>query len=353
MGFQLGTVGARSFAVAVAVSVLAFGSGACEQGELTEVGPQDRGQEGSVAERLPSAQTSIPELVREVAPSIVAVRTNGGEGSGVVWSDSGVVVTNEHVVSGATSVDVAFADGEWVEATVVATDPFTDLAVLRTERDRTPRARFAETLPQVGELAVAIGNPLGFENTVTAGIISGLGRGIPGAAEESPALVDLIQTDAAISPGNSGGALVNAAGEVVGINVAYIPPATGAESLGFAIPSPTVRDVVTELLEDGRVEHAYLGVQPAAVTRQLARRFGLATDEGVLVLGVVDGSPADAAGLEAGDIVTQAAGKSVATVEDFLGVLRRKDPGDSLRLVFRRDGERMELNVMLTARPVS
>ncbi|MFP5371033.1 MAG: S1C family serine protease, partial [Actinomycetes bacterium] len=187
----------------------------------------------------------IPDLVQEVEPSIVSVRTNRGEGSGVVWSDDGIVVTNDHVIAGANRVEVVFADGRRTDAEVIATDPRTDLAVLRSGRKDVPKATFATGLPRVGELAVAVGNPLGFENTVTAGVISGLGRAIPGAAQRAPALIDLIQTDAAISPGNSGGALVNARGEVVGINVAHIPPAAGAESLGFAIPSPTVIDVVT------------------------------------------------------------------------------------------------------------
>lgn len=174
-------------------------------------------------------------------------------------------------IAGASDVMVVLADGTRERAGIVATDAFTDLALLKIERDDLPVAELAQRYPEIGELAVALGNPLGFENTVTAGIISGLGRAIPAASTRAGvSLVDLVQTDAAISPGNSGGALVGPDGRIVGINVAYIPPAVGAVSLGFAIPSPTVIDVVQELVADGTAEHAYVGVQLATVTAPMA-----------------------------------------------------------------------------------
>ncbi len=293
----------------------------------------------------------IPDLVARTEPSMVAVLTDSGQGSGVVWNDDGVVVTNDHVVSGATALQVAFADGRRADADVIATDPQTDLAVLRTSRRGAPAASFAEALPRVGELAIAIGNPLGFENTVTAGIISGLGRAIPGAAQEAPALIDLIQTDAAISPGNSGGALVNADGAVVGINVAYIPPTAGAESLGFAIPAPTVRDVVTQLLDTGRVRHAFFGVRPASLTPEIAQRFDLRQDRGVLVLEVTAGSPAAAAGIRPGDVLVRAGDRRLETVEAFLSVLRARSPGDTLEVALARGGEERTVAVRLGERP--
>jgi serine protease DegQ len=203
----------------------------------------------------------------------------------------------------------------------------------------------------VGDPAIAIGNPLGFENTVTAGIISGLGRVIPGAAQDAPALIDLIQTDAAISPGNSGGALVNAEGRVVGINVAYIPPAAGAESLGFAIPAPTVRDVVTELLDTGRVRHAFFGVRPGRLTPEIARRLNVAQDSGVLVIEVTTGSPAASAGIAPGDVLLRAGGRELRTVEDFLAVLRGTDPGDDLEVALARGGDVRTVIVRLGERP--
>ncbi len=292
----------------------------------------------------------IPDIVREVEPSVVAVLVGRGEGSGVVW-DSSTIVTNHHVVEGADRVEVAFADGTRATATVLASDPLTDLAVLAVERDDLPPAEFVEELPEVGELALAIGNPLGFENTVTAGIVSGLHRSIPGSARQSQALVDLIQTDAAISPGNSGGALVDARGRVIGINVAYIPPQASAVSLGFAIPSATVVKVVRELLEDGTVSHPFFGVQPATLTPQIRSRLGVDVDAGVVVISAVRGGPAAEAGIRSGDVLTEIGGEAVRSVEEFLAVLRRHEPGDQLEVTVVRGGDTRELEVTLSDRP--
>jgi serine protease DegQ len=292
----------------------------------------------------------IPGIVRHVQPSVVAVLTDEGQGSGVIWDEAGIIVTNSHVVAGAGEVEVAFATGERVSADVRATDPRTDLAVLEVERDGLPAASFAERLPAVGELAVALGNPLGFENTATAGIVSGLHRDIPSGGQ-TPALVNLIQTDAAISPGNSGGALVGAGGRVIGINVAYIPPEQRAVSIGFAIPAPDVIDVVSQLLEDGTVEHAFLGVQPGPLTPQIAERFGIDTDEGIIVLSVVEGSGAESAGVKAGDVITQVDGEPIRQVEDLLSALRERSPGDTVTLAILRGGGDEEIDVELTDRP--
>ena len=314
-----------------------------QQATQTTVAAVPRATQGGVF-------AQIPDLVDRVEPSVVAILTNRGQGSGVVWDAGGAVVTNDHVLSGARRVEVAFADGRRAGADVVATDPHTDLAVLRAERSDLPAASFADALPRVGELAIAIGNPLGFENTVTAGIISGLGRAIPGAAQDAPALIDLIQTDAAISPGNSGGALVNADGRVVGINVAYIPPAVGAESLGFAIPAPTVRDVVTQLLDTGRVRHAFFGVRPGRLTPEIARQLDVDQDGGVLVLEVTPGSPAGSAGVEPGDVLLRAGDRDLRSVEDFLAVLRGRDPGDTLDVTLARGGDERTVTVRLGER---
>ena len=293
----------------------------------------------------------IPEVAAELAPSVVAVLTPGGEGSGVVWSEDGTIVTNAHVVGSDEDVVVAFADGKRSPAEVVAVDRVVDLAVLRAERDGLPPATFAGSLPTVGELAIAVGNPLGFENTVTAGVISGLQRAIPGSATQTQALVDLIQTDAAISPGNSGGALVNGSGEVVGINIAYIPPQARAVSIGFAIPSPTVIDVVTELLDDGEATHAFLGIQPAPVTDPIAERFGLDSRDGVLVLDVTQGGPAAQAGVQPGDVIVGVGDTDVDTVEQFLAELRGLEPGQRVRFNVVRNGEEQNLNIEIGERP--
>lgn len=298
----------------------------------------------------------IPEIVEEVDPSIVAVAVEGasggaGEGSGVIWDDRGVIITNNHVIEGARDVKVVLASGARLDATVESTDPLSDLAVLRVDQAGLPAARFADDLPRVGELALAIGNPVGFEQSVTAGIVSGLHRAIPSGGT-TPALVDLIQTDAPISPGNSGGALVDANGEVIGINVAYIPPQTsGAVSIGFAIPAQTAVSVVQQLLDTGRVERAFLGITPIEISAAMAEQFELGVESGVGVEEVEDGSAAEKGGVRGGDVIVSLEGKPLRSVEDLFFELRRRKPGDEVTLTVVRDGERRQLQVTLAERP--
>jgi serine protease DegQ len=266
------------------------------------------------------------------------------------------VVTNNHVVrvqdQVVERVEVAFFDGRRFPARVRATDPTTDLAVVEVDRQDLKPATFQRALPQVGEPAIAIGSPLGFENTVTAGIISGLHREIPGSAQQGiRSLVDLIQTDAAISPGNSGGALVNGRGEVVGISDAYIPPSAGAVSIGFAIPAATTVDVVGDLLRTGRASHAYLGIGADQVSREVAAQLGLDRAAGVLVLEVADGSPAAKAGIQPGDVIIRIGDQPVDTVEDFFGELRQRRPGDQVQLTIVRDGREQQVSVTLGENP--
>ena len=307
----------------------------------------------------PSAQAAtgdIPEVVRKVEPSVVTIAHDQGTGSGVIWSKDGVVVTNNHVVrvqdQVVERVEVAFFDGRRVPGTVRATDPSTDLAVVQVDRKDLKPATFQRALPEVGELAVAVGSPLGFENTVTAGIISGLHREIPGSAQQGiRSLVDLIQTDAAISPGNSGGALVNGRGQVVGISVAYIPPEQGAVSIGFAIPAATAVDVVGELLRTGRATHAYLGIEPAPVTREVAAQLSLDQAAGILVMNVGDGTPAAKAGLQPGDVIVRLDDKPIDTVEDLFGELRQHRPGERVTLTVVRDGREQQITATLADNP--
>jgi serine protease DegQ len=294
---------------------------------------------------------NIPDIVRRVQPSVVTIITSQGLGSGVVWSRDGVIVTDQHVVEGNDQVQVAFADGRRVAADVRASDQVTDLAVVRAQRSGLPAATFQQRLPQVGELAVAIGSPLGFENTVTAGIISGLHRQIPGSGQQTQSLVDLIQTDAPISPGNSGGALVNGRGEVVGISEAFIPPSQGAVSIGFATPAATVVNVVGQLLRSGRAQHAFMGIQPGDLTPQIAQQLGVSASAGVVVLDVVGGGPADKAGIRPGDVITALDGKQLATVEDFLAALRPHRPGDVVTCSYLRGNSSREAKVTLADRP--
>ena len=314
---------------------------------------QSPGQAGS-APAAPQGPADIPTIVTNVQPSVVTVFTGrGGLGSGVVYSEDGLILTNEHVVRGSQNVEVGFADGRRVAGKVRATDEISDLALVEAERTGLPAAKFQTDLPRIGELAIVIGSPLGFENTVTSGIISGLHREIPGSASSSQSLVDLIQTDAAISPGNSGGAVVNGRGEVIGISEAYIPPSTGAVALGFAIPAATAVKVADQLREDGTADHAFIGLGLAEITEPIANELGLPDTRGALALSVQEGGPAAKAGMRAGDVIRRLDGEEVASPEDLLAALRSKSPGQTVTVEFRRGTETQEVKVELVARPAS
>lgn len=294
----------------------------------------------------------VPQVAADMAPSVVTILAGGGNGSGVVYTAGGLILTNEHVVRGARSVQVEFADGRRFPGVVTATDPVTDLALVRVNRTGLPAAAFDTALPTVGSLAVVIGSPLGFQNTVTAGVISGLHRSIPGSAAQGQSLVDLIQTDAPISPGNSGGAVVDGCGKVIGISEAYIPPSAGAVALGFAIPAATAVDVAEQLETTGKASHAFAGLIPAAITPQIAADLHLASTDGVIVADLVAGGPAAAAGLAPGDVITAVDGTETRTPEDFLAALRSHRAGDVIDLTVQRPATgRLSIRLTLAARP--
>jgi serine protease DegQ len=341
----------RAAVVALAGAVLAAVAG-CTGDKSGAVAAAPTAQTAGNSSRQPSDPfQQIPAVVRKLQTSVVTIVTGKGLGSGVVWSSDGVIVTNNHVVAGSKQVEVAFADGRRAGGTVGATDAVTDLAVVRAKRTGLPAATFQRQLPQVGDLAIAMGSPLGFENTVTAGVISGLHRQIPGSAQETQSLVDLIQTDAAISPGNSGGALVNASGQVTGISEAFIPPSEGAVSIGFAIPGATVVDVVGQLLKTGHASHAFLGIQPGDLTPEIASQLGVSATSGVVVLSVVAGGPAAKAGLQPGDVITAVDDHSIGDVEDFLATLRNDHPGQTVTVSYLRGKAKREAKVVLANRP--
>jgi serine protease DegQ len=293
----------------------------------------------------------VADIVAEVEPTVVAVITDAGQGSGVIYREDGIIITNHHVIAEADQVGVALATGERLLADVLGSDARTDVAVLSIDRQDLPAAGWNTELPRLGSLAVAIGSPLGFHNSVTVGVVSGVQRSIPGAAAQAQALVDLIQTDAAISPGNSGGALVGADGQVVGIAVAHIPPQLRAVSIGFAIPSATVVDVAEQIIAGEPVQHAFLGVQTAPITPELAERFDLQATLGALVVDVVPGGPAADAGIQTGDVLVELAGQEVNAVENMLGILRRLSPGDVVEAIVLRDAEQVTVTVELAERP--
>jgi serine protease Do len=332
------------------------------------------GEHRGAAKTAVAAAGDVPEdepvarVAAEVEPSVVQVNVSGvqqtpfgtqqeeGIGSGVIYREDGYIVTNSHVVQGADEVEVAFADGTTERGEVVGTDRTTDLAVIRVNRDNLPAASFGDGRDLlVGQLAVAIGSPSGFQSTVTSGIISGLGRELSpqltGGSAQDPSLVDLIQTDAAVSPGSSGGALANRDGEVIGINIAYLPPdQTGAESIGFAIPSYTVVSVADQLIQDGVAAQPYLGIYLSDLTPEAARRFDTQTEYGVLVEEVESGGPADSAGLKRGDIITALDSADVRSSGDLLSALRRHRPGDSVEMTVLRDGKQLGVELRLGER---
>lgn len=295
---------------------------------------------------------AVPEVAARLRPSVVTVIVDGGAGSGVVYRENGLILTNEHVVRGHRQVRVSFADGQQVDGTVKAVDAITDVALLQVDRTGLPPVEFETQLPKVGSLAVVLGSPLGFENTVTAGIISGLHREIPGSAAQGQSLVDLIQTDAPISPGNSGGAVADARGRIIGISEAYIPPQAGAVSLGFAIPAATVVDIAKQLEESGQAVHAFAGFVPAPITPEVADRLGMATTEGVIVAEVLEGGPAAKSGLRPGDVITAVDDTKTATPEDLLAELREHEPGDTVSFTLQSPGQdSRQVDVTLANRP--
>lgn len=265
----------------------------------------------------------VPQVAARLQPSVVTLLAGSRTGSGVVYTADGLILTNEHMVHGRRAVQVVFADGKRVAGAVRAVDPVIDLALVQAERRNLSPARFQTQLPTVGSLAVVIGSPLGFQNSVTAGIVSGLHREVPGNPPESRALVDLIQTDAPMSPGNSGGAVANAEGEVVGITLTYIPPQEGAVAIGFAIPASTVLDVAGRLQRSGRARRALAGLEPAALTPEVALETRLGRTDGSIVAAAVPRGPAHRKGLRPADTVTAVDAHAAGTPEASLAALRQ------------------------------
>ncbi|MEO0406324.1 MAG: HhoA/HhoB/HtrA family serine endopeptidase [Cyanobacteria bacterium P01_A01_bin.135] len=289
-------------------------------------------------------------------PQQPAERVQRGLGSGFILDGQGHVLTNAHVVEGADRVSVTLKDGRALEGEVLGADPATDVAVIRVEADALPvvKTTNSEQL-QPGEWSIAIGNPLGLDNTVTAGIISATGRssgevGIPDKR------VDFIQTDAAINPGNSGGPLLNAEGEVIGMNTAIIQ---GAQGLGFAIPINTVKEIAQQLIATGKVEHPFLGVQMATLTPDVKaqinadpnRPFQVEAAEGVLLVRIVPNSPAAQAGLRVGDVVRAIDGEAIATSEELQALVAGRAVGSDLTLTIERNGQTTTQSVTLGELP--
>jgi serine protease Do len=291
-----------------------------------------------VAPKLSSdpAERITVDVARNASPEVVSVRREGGLGSGVIVNADGVILTNAHVVGDVDQVDVGLADGRTLRGRVVGRDPTVDVAVVRVQAKNLPAAPLGDSDRLVpGQKAIAIGNPLGLERTVTEGVVSAVNRNPRGFG-----LDGLIQTDAAISPGNSGGPLLNSSGEVIGINTAVIS-APGASGLGFAIPINLANDIAHQVLTTGRITRAFLGINYTDIDEQITSRFNLPVKEGVIVTAIEGGSPANKAGLKEGDIITRIDDTPVTQGADLRRAMRQHKPGDTVRLtVLRPEGRR-------------
>jgi serine protease Do len=281
--------------------------------------------------------------------SIPRERREQSMGSGVIVSEDGYILTNNHVVADASRVRIFLPDRREFQAKIVGTDPKTDIAVLKVDGQRFAYAPFGDSSKvRVGEFALAIGNPFGLGQTVTLGIISAVGRGNIGIVDYE----DFIQTDAAINPGNSGGALVNATGELIGINTAILARgAQGNQGVGFAVPSELARAVMDQIIREGRVVRGYMGVGLQDVTPGVAEALGMKEPRGVLVAEVAKGSPADEAGLERGDILVEIDGKPVADSRAFRMRVAQTKPGSRMKVTVLRADARREVTVDLTELP--
>ena len=301
-------------------------------------------------ETMDAYSQAVVRAVETVAPAVVRVHPlrNGqgaqGVGSGFIIAPDGLILTNSHVVRGSTQVEIVTHDGTSLTARVLGDDPDTDIALLRVEQSVSlPAAKLGDSKRlRPGQLVIAIGAPLGFQATVTAGVVSAIGRSMRG--ERGRLIEDLIQTDAAVNPGNSGGPLVNAGGEVVGVATVII---AGAQGLCFAIASNTAKFVLGELMAHGRVRRGSIGVvaQQAAIPDAMARTAGVDQPSGVWVASVERGGPAAQAGLEQGDLIVGAGGRSATGLDDLLSALDHQSIGRSTEFEVIRSGRRMTLSI--------
>lgn len=292
----------------------------------------------------------VPRMPRE--------RRQQGTGSGFIISRDGQIITNAHVVDGSDRVTVVLKDGRRFDGRVVGSDPVTDIAVVRIDATNLPTVTLGKSSElQPGQWAIAIGNPLGLDNTVTAGIISALGRS-SGQVGVPDKRVAFIQTDAAINPGNSGGPLLNERGEVIGVNTAIIQ---GAQGLGFAIPIETAQRVAEQLIAKGKVDHPYVGIRMVTLSKELRDQINqdpnsgmmITTDQGVLIGSVMQGSPAERAGLRAGDVIVRINGQPIKTADEVQSLVEKAGVGNSLRFEVSRSNQIQSVTVRTGSVPIA
>ena len=380
----------RPFALLATAAVL---GGGAALGGAAVVGAFDSSTSTTVVEQQSAAPSAVPtaagvalsinEIYKRTGPGVVQITSTLGApagqfqqssqalGSGFILDKDGHVVTNYHVVEGATSIVVRFSNDDTLKATLVGSDPSTDLAVLKVDAGRsalTPLALADSDRVEVGDAVVAIGNPFGLERTVTSGIVSALQRAVK--APNGYSIDHVIQTDASINHGNSGGPLLDTRGAVIGINSQIETGGSGDGNvgIGFAVPSNTVKSVIAQILTSGKVEHAQIGVSAIEVTAAVSKSFRLPVDKGLVIQTVSDGSGAARAGLKAGtkqvviagesfrmggDVIVSADGKPVATIDELRDVVAAHRPGDKVRLKLYRGDVQKTITVTLGRQPTT
>jgi len=372
--------GTRFVGVIIAGAVLALGAGFLGswledewlgQGESPLTALKSSADDGNKV--VTAEEVSITAVAKKVSPSIVSIISSSKQtatfydqavqqqsaGTGMIVSSNGYILTNKHVVDGASTVAVILANGKtYKDVEVVGTDPLNDLAFLKISKvSGLPSVTLGDSKTiRIGQSVVAIGNALGqYQNTVTSGIISGTGRPVVAASDESgtsqESLTDLIQTDAAINSGNSGGPLLNLKGQVIGINTAI---AQDANNIGFAIPIGAAKGMLTHVIKTGKIERPYLGIRYVSITPEVKAQYELSVDRGDYVTAeggaaVVSGSPAAKAGLKAGDIITKVNGYSVGEVASVSSLISEYEPGDTVQLTVLRGGQALTKSVTLAA----
>lgn len=325
----------------------------------------ERGNKKTTIIKTTSEQSAITEVAKKLSPSVVNIKVKKistnffdqsqqeGEGSGVIFRKDGYILTNNHVVEGASEILVNIGDDTNIKATVVGADAENDVAVVKVGRNNLNAAEFDRSKPEVGQLAVAIGSPLGFEHTVTSGIVSAVNRvfDIPEEDLSQKTFTDLIQTDTAINPGNSGGALANAEGKVIGINTLIASQSGGSEGIGFAIPVDTALNVADQLMKTGKASHPYIGILGHDLTKELAQKNNLPVDEGAVIEEITPESPAAKAKLKSKDIIVQFNGNKVSDMEDLITFVRREKVGNSVTLNYYRGSSKKSAKLKLAEKP--
>jgi S1-C subfamily serine protease len=309
----------------------------------------------------------VSAVAAKVRPSVVSLRVEKievtedfffgpfyrrvrGIGSGVIFRSDGYILTNNHVVSGADRIWVTLYDGEEIRGKVVGRDPENDIAVVKIEKENLPAADLGSVKDvKVGDLAVAIGSPFGFDYTVTAGVISALNRTISTQDESGNplTLTDMIQTDAAINPGNSGGALCNKDGKVIGINTLIYTRSEGFQGIGFAIPIDTAVHVAEQLISKGKVEHPFIGITGTSLTSEMRAEGRYPVKKGAVVIQVLSGTPADRAGLRRGDIIVEFDGKEIKSMDDLVSEVRKKKVGEKVEITIVRGKKKLTLELTI------